>query len=56
MKWDFFYEGESDQPYTSITDWYKEVKHLFIPSVVMIALGILLILYLHFSANPIAHE
>lgn len=48
MKWDFFYDESEGKPYESIHDWYKEIKYLIIPTIVMVALGIVVYLYFQF--------
>ncbi|WP_157378343.1 hypothetical protein [Arenibacter latericius] len=48
MKWDFFYDEDDGKPYESIHDWYKEIKHLIIPTIVMVVLGTALFLYFRF--------
>jgi hypothetical protein len=48
MKWDFFYDESEDKPYESIQDWYKDIKHLITPTIVMIVLGIAVSLYFRF--------
>lgn len=48
MKWDFFYDEGQGQPYDSIYDLYKEIKHLIIPRIVMVVLGTGVYLYLRF--------
>ena len=45
MKWDFFYDEGLGKPYESMNDWYKEIKHLIIPTIVMVILGTAVYLY-----------
>lgn len=40
MKWNFFYDEDKGIPYESIQDWYKDIKHMIIPTIVTVALGI----------------
>ena len=49
MKWEFFYDEGQGKPYKSTHDWYKEIKHLIIPTIIMMVLGIAVLLYFNFS-------
>ncbi len=48
MKWDFFYDEGQGKAYESTNDWYKEIRYLMIPSIIMVVLGITLYLYFRF--------
>jgi len=48
MKWDFFYDEDDGKPYKSIHDWYKDIKHLIIPTIVMIVLGAAVYIYFRY--------
>jgi hypothetical protein len=40
MKWDFFYNEDDGKTHESIQDWYKDIKRLTAPTIVMTVLGI----------------
>ncbi len=48
MKWGFFCDENESRPYKSVQDWYKETKHLIIPTIVMMVLGVASYLYFQF--------
>lgn len=48
MKWDFFYDEGNSKPYESIQDWYKEIRHLIIPIVILLVLGIAVYSYVNY--------
>jgi hypothetical protein len=48
MKWEFFYDEGYYEPYKSIRDWFKAIKHLIVALVVMVVLGIFAFLYVKF--------
>ncbi|MBB4119517.1 hypothetical protein GGR32_001819 [Mesonia hippocampi] len=43
MKWHFFYDESEVKSYKSTQDWYKDIKYLISPIIVMAALGLLFI-------------
>lgn len=48
MKWDFFYDEDDCKPYESIQDWYRYIKHLIVPAIVIVVLGIAVYIYFGF--------
>lgn len=48
MKWDFFYDENKGKPYQSLQDWFKEIKHLKYPSLIVLLLGMLFFIYLKY--------
>ena len=48
MKWDFFYEEDEGKPYESIHDWYKDIRHLIFPTIVMVVTGIAVFVYFRY--------
>ncbi|MBS9524507.1 hypothetical protein KI659_10815 [Litoribacter alkaliphilus] len=47
MKWDFFYDEDNKRPYRSLKDWYRDIRHLILPLIIMLAM-ILWIYFHHF--------
>ena len=45
MKQNFFYDEGDNKPYESIQDWYKDIKHLIIPTIILVVLGIAAYIY-----------
>ncbi|WP_343788234.1 hypothetical protein [Wandonia haliotis] len=39
MKWNFFYDEGTGEPYHSFQDWYREIRYLVIPTLLMIVAG-----------------
>ena len=48
MKWHFFYDENDEEPYQSLNDWCKEIKHLVYPLIIMVLLGVLLYIYVKY--------
>ncbi|WP_422355336.1 hypothetical protein [Roseivirga pacifica] len=49
MNWNFFSDGTDEgKPYESFDDWYQEIKHLIIPTIVMVILGVAIYIYFRF--------
>ncbi|WP_170062915.1 hypothetical protein [Polaribacter butkevichii] len=48
MKWDIFYNEDNAKPYQSIKNWHKDIAHLIIPTIIMVAFVIAIYLYFSF--------
>lgn len=46
MKENFLYDEDDTEPYESIQDWYKDIRHLIMPTIIMVVLGIATYVYL----------
>lgn len=48
MKWDFFYDEDDDKSYETVQEWYEDNRHLLVPTIVLVVLGILIFICLHY--------
>ncbi|WPR75944.1 hypothetical protein [Algoriphagus sp. NG3] len=48
MKWDFFYDEDDSKPYESFEDWYKDIKYLIVPTILMLVSGAAVYIYFRF--------
>lgn len=56
MKWDFFYDEGNDKSYESIGDWYEDIKHLILPTIIIVILGVAVLIYFSFFHWYIFHS
>ncbi|AXP82676.1 hypothetical protein CJ739_3614 [Mariniflexile rhizosphaerae] len=48
MNWHFFHDKNNEEPYQSLNDWFKEIKHLVYPFIIMVLLGVLFFIYVKY--------
>ncbi|MGS2764981.1 hypothetical protein [Sinomicrobium sp. M5D2P9] len=53
MKWNFFYDETEGVSYHSLKDWYREIRYLVWPAVIIIVLMVtaFLLVYIHAILN-----